>query len=177
MMKRQPNGTWRGAGHPIVVSESALRARWVEAETIHLKRMGLPFDAIAEQISRVGLGHASPLVPIPDGVTFPAGYRITKQACHKAFRKALAREPALQLEEMRKLDNSRSEELYMSLQPGIRKGHPRAVEVGIKVLDHTAKINGYAAPQKHELTGKDGKPLTLVQLLEAVGPIPDEDEK
>jgi hypothetical protein len=43
------------------------------------------------------------------------------------------------------------------------------------VLRHTAQINGYAAPQRHELTGKDGKPLTLVQLLEAVGPIPDED--
>jgi hypothetical protein len=176
-MKRQPNGTWRNAGHPIVASESVLKARWVEAETIHLKRMGLSFDAIAEQITRVGLGQASPLVAIPNGITFPAGYRITKQACHKAFCKALAREPALQLEEMRKLDSWRSEELYMSLQPGIRKGSPRAVEVGIRVLDHTARINGYAAPQRHELTGKDGKPLTLVQLLQAVGPIGDEDEK
>jgi hypothetical protein len=177
MMKRHPNGTWRGAGHPIVASESVLRARWVEAETIHLKRMGLSFDNIAEQITRVGLGQAAPLVAIPEGVTFPARYRITKQACHQAFRKALAREPALELEEMRQLDNARSEELYMSLQPGIRKSSPRAVEVGIKVLYHSARINGYAAPQRHELTGKDGKPLTLVQLLEAVGPISDEDEK
>ena len=36
------------------MSEAVLRARWVEAETIHLKRMGLSFDAIAEQIARVG---------------------------------------------------------------------------------------------------------------------------
>ena len=42
------------------------------------------------------------------------------------------------------------------------------------MLDHTARISGCAAPQRHELTGKDGTPLTLVQLLEAVGPIPDE---
>jgi hypothetical protein len=55
------------------------------------------------------------------------------------------------------------------------KGNARAVEVGIKVLDHAAKIQGYAALQRHELTGKDGKPLTLVQLLEAIGPIPDEE--
>ena len=67
-MKRQPNGTWRGAGHPIVAPESVLRARWVEAETIHLKRMGLSFDAIAEQITRVGLGQAAPIVAIPEGV-------------------------------------------------------------------------------------------------------------
>ena len=78
---------------------------------------------------------------------------------------------------MRKLDNARSEDLFMSLQPGIRKASTRSVEVGIKVLDHTSRINGYAAPQRHELTGKDGKPLTLVQLLEAVGPIPDEEQE
>ena len=70
---------------------------------------------------------------------------------------------------------ARSEEMFLNLQPGIRKGNARAIEVGIKVLDHTAKINGYAAPQRHELTGKDGKPLTLVQLLDAIGDIPDEE--
>jgi hypothetical protein len=139
--------------------------------------MGLSFDAIADQITRVGLGQATPMVALPDGVTFPAGYRITKQACHKAFRKALARQPALEIEEMRQLDNARSEDMFMNLQPGIRKGNPRAVEVGIKLLDHAARINGYAAPQRHELTGKDGKPLTLVQLLQAVGPIQDEDDE
>lgn len=78
---------------------------------------------------------------------------------------------------MRKLDHARSEEMFLNLQPNIRKGSPRAIEVGVKLLDHTARINGYAAPQKHELTGKDGQPLTLVQLLEAVGPIPDEDQE
>jgi hypothetical protein len=176
-MKRQPDGRWRSPQQPMKASQAVLRARWVEAETMRLKQMGLSFDAIAEQITRVGLGQATPMIAVPEGVTFPAGYRITRQACHKAFRKALAREPALEVEEMRKLDNVRSEELYMGLQPGIRKGNTRSVEVGIKVLDHTARINGYAAPQRHELTGKDGKPLALVQLLEAVGPIEDEKEE
>ena len=37
-----------------MVSEAVLRARWVEAETIHLKRIGLSFDAIAEHITRIG---------------------------------------------------------------------------------------------------------------------------
>jgi hypothetical protein len=174
-MKRQPDGRWRSPRQSIATSQAVVRARWVEAETMRLKQMGLSFDAIAEQITRVGLGQGTPIVALPEGVTFPAAYRITKQACHKAFCKALARQPALEIEEMRKLDNARSEELFMNLQPGIRKGNARSVEVGIKVLDHTARINGYAAPQRHELTGKDGKPLTLVQLLEAVGPIPDED--
>ena len=176
-MKRQADGRWRRPGQPMIVSEAVLRARWVEVETLRLKQMGLSFEAIAEQITRVGLGQAAPLIPLPEGVTFPAGYRITKQGCHKAFRKALAREPSLEVEEFRKLDIARSEEMFLNLQPGIRKGNLRAVEVGIKLLDHAAKINGYAAPQRHELTGKDGKPLTLVQLLEAVGPITDEDKE
>jgi hypothetical protein len=171
MMKRHPDGTWRNTRQPVVASEAVLRARWIEAETIHLKRMGLSFDAIAEQISRVARAEAQAMVAIPQGVTFPPDYTISRQACHEAFRKAIAREPALEVEEFRKLDTVRCEDLFMNLQPAIRKGNARAVEVGIKVLDHTAKINGYGAPQKHELTGKDGKPLTLVQLLEATGPI------
>jgi hypothetical protein len=71
----------------MVVSEAVLRARWIEAETLRLKQMGLSFEAIAEQITRVGCGQAQPLVALPEGVTFPAGYRITKQGCHKHFAK------------------------------------------------------------------------------------------
>jgi hypothetical protein len=175
-MKRNPDGTWRGANQSAVVSEAVLRARWVEAETIHLKRAGLSFDAIAEQITRVGRGQALAIVAVPEGVKFPPNFQISRQACHKAFKKALAREPALAAEESRKLDTARCEEMFFNLQPGIRKGNPRSVEAGVKVLRHSAQINGYAAPQRHELTGKDGKPLTLVQLLEAVGPIAEEED-
>ncbi|MGB3549620.1 MAG: hypothetical protein WA993_02945 [Candidatus Binatus sp.] len=155
--------------------EAVLRARWVEAETIHLKRMGLSFDAIAEQIARAGRRQAQAIVTIPEGVTFPPDFQISRQACHKAFKKAVAREPSLAVDEFRKLDTDRCEEMFLNLQPGIRKGNPRSVEAGVKVLRHTAQINGYAAPQRHELTGKDGKPLTLVQLLEAIGPISEEE--
>jgi hypothetical protein len=161
----------------VIVSEAVQRARWVEAETIHLKRMGLSFESIAEQISLAGRGQAQSIVAIPEGVTFPANYTISRQACHGAFTKAIAREPILAVDALRKLDQARTEEMWMGLQPGIRKGNPRAIEVGVKVLNHTAKIQGYAAPQKHELTGKDGKPLTLVQLLEAVGPIEEEEDE
>ncbi len=175
MMKRNPDGTWRSTKRAVMVSEAVLRARWVETETVHLKRMGLSFDAIADQISRVGCGQATAMVAIPDSLTFPPDYKISKQACHKAFTRAIAREPALAVDELRKLDSARSEEMFMNLQPGIRKGNPRSIEVGVKVLDHTARIQGYAAAQRHELTGKDGKPLTLVHLLNEVGPISEEE--
>jgi hypothetical protein len=169
MMKRQPNGTWRSTRQPIVVSAEILRARWVEAETFRLKCIGLPsFEAIADQISRVGRGQAQPMVAIPDGVTFPLDYKITRQACHKAFRKAIAREPALELAEFRKLDTMRCEEMLMNLQPGIRKGNARAIEVGVKVLDHEAKINNYG-PQGR-------RPETAVQTNVSVEPPKSRDE-
>jgi hypothetical protein len=175
MMKRQPDGTWRNTRQGITVSDAVRRARWVEAETLSLKRMGLySFETIAEQITRVGRGQAQALVEISAGLTFPPDYTISRQACHKAFKKAIAREPSLELEEFRKLDTERAEEMFMNLQPAIRKGNPRAIEIGVKLLDHTAKIQGYASPQRHELTGKDGQPLTLLQVLKVIGPIPDE---
>ncbi len=175
MMKRHPDGRWRNARKAVVMSEAVLRARWIEAETTQLKKMGLSFDAIAEQIARAGRRQAQAIVTIPEGVTFPPDFQISRQACHQAFKKAVAREPSLAVDEFRKLDTDRCEEMFLNLQPGIRKGNPRSVEAGVKVLRHTAQINGYAAPQRHELTGKDGKPLTLVQLLEAIGPISEEE--
>jgi hypothetical protein len=110
----------------MIVSEAVRRARWVEAEVVHLKRMGLSFDAIAEQITRVGRGQTQPITPLPDGLSFPSDYQISRQACHKACRKAIAREPALEVEELRKIDHGRSEDMFMNLQPAIRKGSARA---------------------------------------------------
>jgi hypothetical protein len=127
MRKRQPDGKWRGTRQAVAVSEGVLRARWVEAETMSLKRIGLSFDAIAEQITRIGRRTAQAVVAIPEGVMFPPDFQISKQACHKAFRKAIAREPSMAAEEFRKLDSSRCEEMFLNLQPGIRKGNPRSV--------------------------------------------------
>jgi hypothetical protein len=118
-MKRHSDGRWRNTRVAVLVSEAILRPRWAEAETISLKKMGLSFDSIAEQLSRFGRGLAAPIVALPEGLKFPSDYSISRQACHKAFRKAIAREPALAIDELRKLDNSRSEELYLNLQPAI----------------------------------------------------------
>jgi hypothetical protein len=118
MMKRQPDGRWRNARKAVVVSEAILKARWIEAETIHLKRMGLSFDAIAEQITRVGRHQAQAIVTISDGVEFPPDFQISRQACHKAFKKAVAREPSLAAEEFRKVDTARCEEMFLNVMAG-----------------------------------------------------------
>ena len=159
MRKRNADGTWRSARKASSVSDRVSTARWVEAETLRLKRLGLSFDAIAEQITKIGRGEAQAMVTISDGVTFPPDYHISRQACCKAFRKAIMREPNLEAMEMRLVDTDRCEDLFLSLQAGIRKGDPRSIEVAVKVLSHKSEINGYKAPAKVEMTGKQGGPL------------------
>src|SRR3989442_1194423 len=127
----------------------------------------------AHQLGRIGAAQAFPESPLHRRDR-SRSHTISRQACHKAFRNAIAREPALEVEGLRRLDNARSEEMLSNL---IRKGDVRAIEVGITVLDHTARINGYAAPHKHELTGKDGRPLTVIQLLGAIGPISNDEKR
>jgi len=153
----------------MTLSESVCRARWVETEVVHLKRMGLSFEAIADRITAVGLRKATPMVAIPPGVNFPPDYSITKQACHKAFSKAIAREPALGVEELPKIDHQRTEEMWMNLQPAIRKGNPRAMEVGVKVLNHAEKVNGYAAPRRSAPLDEQDDRISIAALRRIIG--------
>jgi hypothetical protein len=147
----------------MIISVAVLRARWVETEAVHLKRMGLSFDEIAEQITREGRGMAQPITPIPDGVSFPSEYWISRQACHKACRRALAREPALGVEELRKIDHALSEDMLMNLQPAIRKGNVRAIETGIKVLEHSLKVHGYGVNTHVNVQLENGIPIAAVR--------------
>ena len=101
------------------------------------------------------------MVPIPEHVSFTEDYSISAQAVHRAFQRGIARLPNTEAEAYRKLDTERCEDMFLSLQPGIRKGDPRSVEVGVKVLAHKAEINGYQAPARIEMTGKQGGPLEI----------------
>ena len=90
MMKRQPDGTWRNTREAITVSDAVRRARWVEAETLSLKRMGLySFETIAEQISRVGRHQAQALVEIPSGLAFPPDYTHQPPGLSQSLQKGL----------------------------------------------------------------------------------------
>jgi hypothetical protein len=143
------------------LTNRSIIARWVETETLRLKRLGMGYKAIAEHLVRVAQMHQKAMAPIPAGAHFPKDYSISMQAVHRAFRRAIVRLPNAQAVELRTLDTERCEDMFLSLQPGIRKGDPRSVEVGVKVLAHKAEINGYKAPAKVELTGKQGGPLAI----------------
>lgn len=158
---RNSDGTIRPTNQPERLTNRSIIARWVEAETLHLKRLGMSYQAIAEHIVGVACGQQKAMVPVPSEVRFPEEYRISAQAVHSAFRRGIVRLPNAESAELRKLDSERCEDMFLSLQAGIRKGDPRSVEVAVKVLAHKAEIDGYKAPARVEMTGKDQGPLTI----------------
>ena len=149
---RNSDGTIRRANKPKRLTDRSLIARWVEAETLHLKRLGMSYQAIADHMMGVAQGQQRAMVPIPQDVHLPQGYRISMQAVHRAFRRAIVRLPNAEAAELRKLDSERLDDMFLSLQQGIRRGDPRSIEVSVRVLSLKAEINGYKAPARGETT-------------------------
>jgi hypothetical protein len=155
-MRKQPrnsDGTIRRADKPKQLTNRSMIARWTEAETLHLKRLGMGYQAIAEHIVGVAQGRKRPMVPVPEDIQFPEGFCISMQAVHRALRRAIVRLPNAEAAELRKLDSERLEDMLLALQAGIRQGDPRSVAAGVRVLAHKAEINGYKAPARVDMTG------------------------
>lgn len=150
---RNSDGTIRRADQPKRLTNRSLVARWVEAEALYLKRLGMGYQAIADHIVAVAHGRQKAMVPIAEGARFPEGYCISMQAVHRAFRRAIVRLPNAEAAELRKLDSERLDEMLLSLQAAIRQGDPRSIEVAVKLLAHKAELNGYKAPARVEMTG------------------------
>jgi len=94
------------------------------------------------------------MVSVPRDAQFPEGYQISMQAVHRAFRRAIVRLPNAEAAELRKLDSERLEEMFLSLQAGIRQGDPRSIQAGVRVLVHKAEMNGYKTPARVDMTGR-----------------------
>jgi hypothetical protein len=160
--KRHSDGKFRGSHQPSEVSTRTIRARWVEAEVLKLKMLGMTtFHAVAQQLTKVGRGEAQPVVVFPPGIDFPPGYSISAVACWRACQKALARGPRLRAEEMRDLDSDRLEEGILAAQKGIKKGDSAALQNLTRLITTRARLNGYLAPQRLELLGKSGGPVEI----------------
>ncbi len=168
-MKRQPDGRFRGNRSSIEVTNRILISRWVEREVIRLKRMGVAsFETLADLLTRAGRGEFVPTVSLPEGVTFPPDYLISKMGAFKAYRRRMEREPSFEAREHRRLDADRCEEMYFSLQPGIKKGDPKAIEAGVRVLMLKSKVIGYEAPTKIELLGNNTAPIPIALVREII---------
>ncbi|MGD0073579.1 MAG: hypothetical protein ABSD31_04495 [Candidatus Binataceae bacterium] len=177
-MKRHSDGRFRGNRSSIQITTKLLISRWVEREVIRLKRMGVAsFETIAELLTRAGRGEYVPTVSLPEGVTFPPNYGITKMGCSKAYRRRMEREPSFEAREHRRLDTDRCEEMFLSLQPATKKGDPKAIEAAVRVLTLKAKIVGYEPPSKLELSGKGDAPIPITLAREVIERVKQEDEE
>jgi hypothetical protein len=102
----------------------------------------------------VAHGRQKAMVPVPQDAKFPEAYQISMQAIHRAFRRAIVRLPNAEAVELRKLDSERLEEMFLSLQAGIRQGDPRSIQAGVRVLAHKSEMNGYKTPARVDMTGR-----------------------
>jgi hypothetical protein len=178
MNPRQPDGTFRGPNQPAKLSEASIKARWIEAETLALKKAWVSYEDIATHIARVASGEDKPVKPLPVGLIFKPGYSISKQAVQQKFVKALARERATNVEEFRQLASAQGEECLKYLQPSIRKGDTQAISAATKVIGMMAKLNGAYAPAKSsDVTEQKNGKQPLAELLEAIGRSDEEQER
>jgi hypothetical protein len=165
-MSRQPrnsDGTIRNARLPRRLTTRSILARLVEAETLHCKQLGMSFQQIADHLMKVARGERT-FVALPPGIVFGEDYRISAQAVHRAFQRALDRAPNSESQQHRKLDTERCEAMFLSLQAKIHQGDTKSIEAGIRILAHKAKINGYVAPSKLEVTDAGATiPITVIQ--------------
>jgi hypothetical protein len=160
--RRHSDGKFRRSHQPSEVSARTIRARWVESEVLKLKMLGMTtFHGIAQQITKVGRGEAQPVAEFPAGIDFSTGYSISAVACWRACQKALARGPRLRVQEMRDIDSDRLEEGILAAQKAIKQGDPAALQNLARLITTRARLNGYLAPQKLELSGKSGGPVEI----------------
>jgi hypothetical protein len=146
-----------------------IRARWIEGEALRQLRFGLTYRQIAAVLTSLARGEMTPAsagIDLPPDVTFPSGYSINHQRVFELVKRALDRFPMLEAAALRTLWMTRYEEAWAHLQPGMRKGNPRAIGVGMKVAERAAKLAGLDMPAKLAITEPDGRiPLESVRRM------------
>lgn len=166
-------------------TDVSVRARWVEASCVRLRREGLSFRATARRLTAAGNGDPEALRDLPpiDDVVFPPDYRISPKGCHKAFTKAMFRLPLAEAEEMRRLDLERCEAIFFSLRHGIERGDVPSIQIALGVLEHKAKLLRYGVerssaagrkigprlPQQSDAPENPQRLNEILRVLESVG--------
>jgi hypothetical protein len=132
---------------------SAVFRHWFEAEVLKQRGLGIPFPVIAELVTNAVHEKITPAVPLLD-ITFPSDFQVFERDVRKAYDRALSRFKIPTATEYLTIDNWQTDELWRLLQQGIADGKPDHCKTAIGVLDHRAKVNGYAAAQRFTVEGE-----------------------
>jgi hypothetical protein len=87
---------------------------------------------------------------LPD-VPFPPDFTVGAQTVKRAWHRIIKALPTEKIEELRAEDNLRTDSIWFSLQSGLLKGDANSISVAVSLLEHRAKVNGYAAPRAIKL--------------------------
>ncbi len=118
--------------------DSQIKALDRQLKALELRKAGVPYQTIADQLGYSDRGSAY-------------------NSVQTALKKTLA-EPA---DEVRRLELERLDALLMGMYPQARKGNQGAVDRCLRIMERRAKLLGLDAPTKAELSGKDGAPLVV----------------
>jgi hypothetical protein len=151
--------------------DAHIRGRWLEGECVRQARFGLSLGAIAQVIMAIARGDMSPAqagIVLPPEITFPPNYTISPQRVWQYIDLALGRHAMLEVPKLRKMQLERLEEQWSYLQPAMRKGSPRAIEAGVRVLEREARLCGLDMPAKMAFTDAEGGiPLEVMRKVMA----------
>lgn len=88
---------------------------------------------------------------------------ISQQAVSQILKRILAqaKKPDSEcIEALRLYDVRQCEYMLLKLQDGIKKGIPRTIEVGLKVMERKAKLMGYDSPDRLQIEDMTEKPYS-----------------
>jgi len=102
------------------------------------------------------------------GVSAPAVFKMVKSALRE-----LNAETAETAEEVRRLELERLDEWQTRVAKDVQAGNVLpGIDRGIRLIDRRAKLLGLDAPQRNEISGRDGGPVEVTdaraRLMEAI---------
>lgn len=107
-----------------------------QRDALELRKSGLSYDAIA---TRLGYAHAS--------------------GAHKAVTLALKRTIQEPADELRRVEVERLDAALSAIWKKVLSGDTWAIDRMLKIMERRAALLGLDAPQRREVTGKDGGPM------------------
>ena len=151
MATPRPRGRGMGRNSPTRPENIESTMRHIKA--LELRKAGLSFDRIAQE-----LGYAS------------AG------AAHNAVRICLERSVQEPAKEVRQMEVARLDDMLLSIWPEVRKGHLGAQDRALKIMERRAKLLGLDAPTKIDFDDAPMPVVVNVQVVDASKPLEPQDQ-
>ena len=90
-----------------------------------------------------------------------AQFGVTRQAVYSGVKKALDKQQAESVGELRALENERLDDLLRAIYAEALKGDLGAIDRILRIMERRARLWGLDAPVRQELSGPEGGPVAF----------------